>query len=285
MIVVVDSGSTKADWQIVRDSGVENLHTHGVNPVFLSAEEIYQTLAPAFDGHEASSKARAVYFYGAGCWDEGRSGKIRTALQQIFPYAAVTVKHDLLGAARATCGKSPGIACIIGTGSNTCLYNGEDVIDNVTNLGYLIGDEGSGTWLGKALIRAYFYREMPPDIRAHFDARYPGGEKAILDNVYAGNDTPNVYLAAFTRFFSEHRDHIFIQKLLYDAFSVFIDRHVCKYEGHIKLPIHFIGSVAYYFRDVLEVVLAERNMKPGIFIQKPIDNLTAYHTGHTVTTP
>ncbi len=285
MIVVVDSGSTKADWQIVRDTGVENLHTQGVNPVFLNEDEIYEILSPAFNGHEASHKAKAVFFYGAGCWDEGRSGKVRIALQRIFPHASITVKHDLLGAARATCGNAPGISCIIGTGSNTCLYDGAHVIDNVTNLGYLIGDEGSGTWLGKALIRAYFYREMPPDIRAQFDAKFPGGEKAILDNVYEGDDTPNVYLASFTRFFSEHRDHIFIQKLLYDAFATFIDRHVRKYEGHIKLPIHFIGSVAYYFQDVLKAVLAERNMKPGIFIQKPIDNLTAYHTGQSIGIP
>jgi len=280
MIVVVDSGSTKADWQIVQGPHVENIHTHGVNPVFLEADEIYQVLAPSFEGHESRNKAVSVFFYGAGCWDEGRSGKVKRALQRIFLNADIIVKHDLLDTARATCGQSPGIACIIGTGSNTCLYDGVNVIDNVTNLGYLVGDEGSGTWLGKALIRAYFYREMPPDIRAHFDAKFPGGETAILDGVYASEDTPNVYLASFTRFFSEHGEHVFIQKLLYDAFAVFIDRHVRKYEGHIKLPVHFIGSVAYYFQDVLKVVLAERNMKPGIFIQKPIDNLTAFHTGH-----
>ncbi len=285
MIVVVDSGSTKADWQIVRESGIENLHTHGVNPVFLSEADIYQTLAPAFEAHEASQKAQAVFFYGAGCWDEGRCSKIQHALQRLFPNAEVSVEHDLLGAARATCGNDPGIACIIGTGSNSCLYDGQHVTDNVTNLGYLLGDEGSGTWLGKSLIRAYFYREMPPDIRASFEARYPGGEKAILDNIYESEETPNVYLASFTRFFSENREHLFIQKLLYDAFAVFIDHHVRKYAGHIHLPVHFIGSVAFFFQDVLRVVLAERAMKPGIFIQKPIDNLTAFHAGQSIAIP
>ncbi len=280
MIIVVDSGSTKADWQIVQGDRVENIHTHGLNPVFLTEDEVFEVVSAALGRHQAAELAEAVFFYGAGCWDAGRSGRIERALQRVFPHAAITVEHDLLGAARATCGNDPGISCIIGTGSNTCLYDGVTVTDNVTNLGYLIGDEGSGTWLGKALIRAYFYREMPSDVRAWFEAAYPGGESAILDGVYASEDTPNVYLASFTRFFSEHKSHIFIQKLLYDAFAVFIDRHVRKYHGHVRLPIHFIGSVAYFFQDVLQVVLAERNMKPGIFIQKPIDNLTAYHKGH-----
>lgn len=280
MTVVVDCGSTKADWQIVHEGVTESLHTKGVNPVFLNEQEIYDILSPTFDGHAAAAGAESVFFYGAGCWDAGRSGKIEHALRRIFPHAAVTVKHDLLGAARATCGKSPGIACILGTGSNTCLFDGEQVTDNVTNLGYLIGDEGSGTWLGRALIRAYFYREMPADIRERFEAKYPGGEKEILDGVYAGSTEPNVYIGSFTRFFSENKEHIFIQKLLYDAFANFVDRHVRKYEGHITLPVHFIGSIAYYFREVLEVVLAERSMHPGIFIQKPIDNLTAFHSGH-----
>lgn len=280
MTVVVDCGSTKADWQIVHEGVTESLHTKGVNPVFLNEQEIYDILSPAFDGHVAAAEAQSVFFYGAGCWDAGRSGKIEHALRRIFPHAAITVKHDLLGAARATCGKSPGIACILGTGSNTCLFDGEQVTDNVTNLGYLIGDEGSGTWLGRALIRSYFYREMPPDIRIRFEAKYPGGEQEILDGVYAGSTEPNVYIGSFTRFFSENKEHIFIQKLLYDAFANFVDRHVRKYEGHITLPVHFIGSIAYYFRDVLEVVLAERSMRAGIFIQKPIDNLTAFHTGH-----
>jgi glucosamine kinase len=282
MMVVVDSGSTKADWQIVRESGIEELHTRGANPVFLEEDEIYNLLSPAFNGNDAVEHAREVFFYGAGCWDSGRIGRVEHALKRIFPNAQVDVEHDLLGAARATCGDDPGIACIIGTGSNSCHYDGISVTDNVTNLGYLIGDEGSGTWLGKELIRTYFYREMPEDLRAAFDVSYPGGESAILDAVYACEDTPNVYLAAFTRFFSEQKDHIFIQRLLYNAFSLFIDRHVRKYRGYNALPIHFIGSVAFYFQDIIKVILSERNLISGVFIQKPIDRLTSYHVGQSV---
>jgi glucosamine kinase len=282
MVVVVDSGSTKADWQIVRDSGVEELHTRGANPVFLEEDEIYNLLSPSFEGNDAVELAREVFFYGAGCWDEGRTDRVRKALMRIFPNAEVDVEHDLLGAARATCGNDPGISCIIGTGSNTCLYDGAHVTDNVTNLGYLIGDEGSGSWLGKELIRTYFYREMPSDLRAAFDIAYPGGESAILDAVYESEDTPNVYLAGFTRFFSAHKGHFFIQQLLYNAFSVFLDRHVRKYRGYNALPIHFIGSVAYYFEDILKIILAERNLIAGVFIQKPIDRLTGYHLGQSV---
>jgi N-acetylglucosamine kinase-like BadF-type ATPase len=278
MIVVVDSGSTKADWQLTDATGTESLHTRGINPVFIDEVEIYDILAPVFADHRATHLASHIYFYGAGCWDEGRNRRVEVALNRIFPTAAVEVHHDLLGAARATCGTQPGISCIIGTGSNTCLYNGAAVTDNVTNLGYLIGDEGSGTWLGKELIRAYFYREMPGELRLLFEAQFPGGEENILNQIYAGEDTPNVYLGSFTRFISAHKQHIFIQHLLYQAFAVLIDRHVRKYPNHTVLPVHFIGSVAYIFQDILRVVLTERNMSAGVFIQKPIDELTAFHT-------
>jgi glucosamine kinase len=278
MIIVVDSGSTKADWQLSDTKGTESIHTRGVNPVFVDEQEIFDILAPVFANHRAAQLATHIFFYGAGCWDEGRNNRVSVALKRLFPNAAIEVHHDLLGAARATCGNQPGIACIIGTGSNTCLYDGHTVTDNVTNLGYLIGDEGSGTWLGKELIRAYFYREMPEDLVVLFEAQFPGGEAEILNRIYEGEDTPNVYLGSFTRFFSANKQHLFIQHLLYHAFATLIDRHVRKYHGHNTLPVHFIGSVAYIFHDVLKVVLAERNMSAGVFIQKPIDNLTAFHT-------
>lgn len=280
--IIVDSGSSKADWRVVEGhQDVLSVSTKGFNPVFHSDEVIYQEVANAFEPQIAVNDVQQIYFYCAGCWDLKRKGVIKKALDRVFPQANIEIEHDLLGAARAACGHEPGITCILGTGSNSCLYDGTDVIDNITNLGFLLGDEGSGTFLGKALIRAYFYREMPRDLLEEFEAFTPGGKSSILDKVY-GKETPNVYLASFVPFFSKHRNHPLIAKILYESFAIFIDRHVRKYQNHNNLPIHFIGSVAYHFQNILKIVLEERSMQAGTFIQKPIDNLVAFHASSSL---
>jgi N-acetylglucosamine kinase-like BadF-type ATPase len=277
MKIIVDSGSTKADWMFLSDTEERGLHTMGFNPVFHSSERIASEIGNAFKGVVDFEQSAHIYFYGAGCWDERRNQVVADGLRAVFPNANIEVHHDLLAAARATCGHNPGISCIIGTGSNTCLYDGVDVIDNVTNLGYLCGDEGSGTHLGKKLIRHYFYREFPKDLIEPFEAFIgPGGKQHILDTVYNGTP-PNVYLASFTRFMSEHKDHPFIHRILYRSFAEFIDRHVRKYHGHLRLPVHFIGSIAYVFQDMLKIVLMERAMEAGIFIKQPIERLVDFH--------
>lgn len=276
MKVIVDSGSTKADWKFITPDKEIGLHTMGFNPVFHTSDQIEAEISKAFSGVIDLEQQADIYFYGSGCWDLKRKEVIEKGLERVFPHASIDVHHDLLGAARATCGNDPGISCIIGTGSNTCLYDGTEVIDNVTNLGYLCGDEGSGTHLGKKLIRHYFYREFPKDLEKKLEHFIGGGKQIILDTVYNG-EPPNVYLASFTRFMSENTDHPFIQRILYRSFAEFIDRHVRKYDGHMRLPVHFIGSIAYVFQDMLKIVLTERAMTAGMFIKQPIDNLVQYH--------
>lgn len=277
MIIIADSGSTKTDWKIVGTEEPRTINTMGFNPVYHDDELIYRETVKGYPDDFPYGEVEKVFYYGAGCWDRNRKETVAMALRRAFSNATVEVDHDLLGAARAACGRQPGIACIIGTGSNSCLYDGEFVVDNVTNLGYLVGDESSGAYLGKELIRSYFYRELPPDLVEAFEEQYSGGKAAVLENVY-GKSQPNVYLAGFTRFLTEHREHIFIQKLLYQGLSVVIDRHIRKYRNHFTLPVHFIGSVAFYFQDFLTVILQERGMQPGIFLQKPIDRLVEFHT-------
>lgn len=280
--IIVDSGSSKADWRVVEDHQVVfSVSTQGFNPVFHSDELIYEEVNKVFELHTALKTAAQIHFYCAGCWDVKRKNVIRKALERLFSNADIEIEHDLLGAARAACGHEAGITCILGTGSNSCLYDGKSVIDNITNLGYLLGDEGSGTFLGKALIRSFFYREMPGELRREFESYVPGGKSGILDQVY-GKETPNVYLASFVPFLSEHRDHPFILKILYESFALFIDRHVRKYKNHNDLPIHFIGSVAHHFQNILKIVLEERSMQAGKFIQKPIDNLVAFHVSSSL---
>ena len=276
MIIIVDSGSTKADWEIVHPDGKRELiSTMGFNPFFHNADRVESELKKDFVRKVDCEKVKEVYFYGAGCSDAMRCNIIKEGLTRIFTHAKIEVEHDLLASARATCGIQPGIACIIGTGSNTCLYDGNIIKDNITNLGYLLGDEGSGSHLGKLLIRAYFYRELPADIKVAFEAAYPEGKREILNKIYG--DGPNVYLASFAKFVSEFKEHFYIQKLVSQAFQQLIERHILKYEGCHSIPIHFVGSIAFHFQDILKMTLEEHDLTLGVVIKKPIDNLVAYH--------
>ena len=277
MILIADSGSTKTDWKIIHKNGQQVLiNTIGLNPVFHTEESVLMELRQQLVPHLAVEEVEAVNFYGSGCWDYKRKIVIIRALEQVFSHAVIAVEHDLLGAARATCGLQSGIACILGTGSNSCLYDGKIIIDNVKNLGYLIGDEGSGSFLGKMLLRAYFYRELPADLAKAFEDFQPGGKSLVLDKLY-GKEAPNVYLASLTRFLKQHSNHFYVQKLIANGFEAFIDRHVRKYANHLTLPVHFIGSIAFYFQDILEIVLIERAMHKGKIIRKPIEALVDFH--------
>jgi glucosamine kinase len=276
MLIIVDSGSTKADWQIIYADGSRELQTTmGFNPFFHDEDRVESELKKEFVNNVPVKEAQAVYFYGAGCSDTMRCNIIKRGLERIFTNAKVEVLHDLLASARAACGAKKGIACIIGTGSNTCLYDGKDVVDNVSNLGFLLGDEGSGSHLGKLLIRAYFYRELPDDVQEKFIAEYGADKRNFLNHIYA--DGANVYLANFAKFFSANRNHFYIQKLAAQAFTELTERHILKYEGCHHLPINFVGSVAHHFQDILKVVLDEHDLNLGIIIKKPIDKLVEYH--------
>ena len=277
MLVIVDSGSTKADWQIVYPDGKSQLvTTMGFNPFFHDADRVESELKKDFVNQVDCAAVKEVYFYGAGCSDKMRCDIIHDGLSRIFANAKIDVEHDLLGSARATCGKLPGVACIIGTGSNTCLYDGKDIVDNIMNLGYLLGDEGSGSNLGASLLRAYFYKELPEDIKAAFETANPEGKRAILNKIYG--PSPNVYLASFAKFISAFKDHFYIQKMVSQSFTRLVEHHILKYEGCHTLPINFVGSVAYHFEDILKVTLEEHNLRLGTVIRKPIDSLVAYHT-------
>lgn len=277
MIAIIDSGSTKADWRVIHPNGAQySFGTSGYNPFILSIDDIQQGLQSELDENLETDKFTDIFFYGAGCSDHYRCSLVQEAFIRVFKSANVVVDHDIIACARACLGHQPGIACILGTGSNSCLYDGEKITDHITNLGYLVGDEGSGGHLGKKLLRAYFYRELPSDIKVAFEARFPEGEREILNRIY-NKDKPNVYLASFARFISDHKDHFYIQNMVSQAFDKFIKRHVCKYEGHTSLPIGIVGSVAFHFKNILKICLEERGMNMGVVLKKPIDNLVNYH--------
>jgi N-acetylglucosamine kinase-like BadF-type ATPase len=279
MIIIVDGGSTKADWEVVYPDGSRELHsTTGFNPFFHDEIHIENLLKRELVNNLTTDHVKYVCYYGAGCSDKMRCDIVLRGLTPLFPNAQIEVEHDLLASARAACGEEAGIACIIGTGSNTCLYDGKDIVDNVTNMGYLLGDEGSGSHLGKLLIKAWFYRELPDDIEAKVVEKYGSDKRAILNKIYG--TAPNVYLASFAQFYSANKNHFYIQKLVAEAFTELIDRHIIKYEGCHKLPISFVGSIAFHFKDILRVCLEENDLRLGVVIQKPIDALVAFHLKH-----
>lgn len=277
MILIADCGATKADWVLLK-KGQEDRHEHtlGFNPVVHEAALLEGEVNKLSKDLWPDIAPDKIHYYGAGCWDFRRKQVVYDTLQQAWPNAEVMVTHDLLGAARATCGKTAGIACILGTGSNTCLYDGETVVDNVTNLGYLLGDEGSGSHIGKAFLRAYFYRELDDELVAAFEDYNAIDRQSVLDTIYESK-VPNTYLASFTRFMGEHRNNPLIQRIIFDSFAEFLDRHVRKYKGHLNLPVHFIGSIAFHFKPILLAALDERGMHAGNFIPKPIDALADFH--------
>jgi glucosamine kinase len=277
MLVIADSGSSKADWRFLTHLGEQvEISTPGFNPVFHNEDFILNECNERFSSRVRIESNAQVYFYGSGCWDLPRKKVIVNALKPLFPQGHVNVFHDLIGAARATCGDQPGISCILGTGSNSCVFDGNEITDGVTNLGYLLGDEGSGTHLGKAIIQAYFYRELPQDLIEEFSQYIPGGKTQILDTIYKG-ESPNQFLASFSPFLHKHQNHPFISDLIQNSFGVFLDRHVCKYEGYQKLPVHFVGSIAFHFREILKKAMEERGLKVGKIIKKPIDGLVHFH--------
>jgi glucosamine kinase len=277
MLIIADGGATKADWVIVKTGGEQiSISTTGFNPNYVSGDTISKIIKQELVEKLPFDITGQVFYYGTGCWDKGRRQIVIDAIQRELPKAEINASHDLLAAARATCGHQPGIACILGTGSNSVLYDGEQEADNVTNLGFLLGDEGSGAQIGKMFIQAYFYREMPKELQPIIEQVCPNGRKDILDTVYSGG-IPAAYLASFTQLFAEHQDHTFVRETVKKSFNEFLTRHVCKYKNHETLPVSFVGSVAFHFQGILKETLLELGLNPGVFIKKPIGNLVQYH--------
>ena len=277
MMLIADSGSTKADWMVLDGSGENRIiNTQGFNPFLHSSEFIETTLRGTLARELMVEQVEEVVYYGAGCSDNYRCEIVAKALRQLFPKAKISVEHDLLASARAVCGHSPGIACILGTGSNSCTYDGKKVTDNVTNLGHLLGDEGSGMHLGTLLIQSYFYREMPDDFIPHFERYLGDNKRSILNAIYDGGKA-NVYLASHAKFLSQHQNNPFIKGLIKTAFNEFINRHIKKYDGHTELAVSFVGSIAFHFQEILKEVLSDNGLKFGHVVRKPIDALVEFH--------
>lgn len=277
MILVADSGSTKTDWSLLDgDQAKQRFNTEGINPYFHQDHELYEMLKDDFPNEIYQADVSHIFFYGAGCSSEERKNRVASALQNIFPKTNIQVDHDLLGSALALCGHEQGIATILGTGSNACVFDGENITKQRGGIGYILGDEGGGCYMGKKLIQYYLYGDLPLEIHQKFMQHFESDNDTIVDHVYR-KPYPNRYLGAFTPFLKENLDHPFVYNLVRSSFEDFIQVHILKFEEHTELPLHSVGSVAYHFLDVLSEVAQKNKVKIGRIITKPIEGLEQFH--------
>ncbi len=275
MILIADSGSSKTDWLVLSEKETLPFYGKGLNPVVASASLIAKELQTIFSNKSWRPAITQIYFFGAGCWNEATSRTISNALAPLFPTATIEVASDILGAIKATCGDNEGITCILGTGSNSCWYDGSSIKDQIPSLGYQLGDEGGGAYLGKQLLRHYFYRELPEDLQRDFIAQYPITKQEVIHRLYQ-QQGGNRYLASFAPFLKEQQPHPFVKQLLKDSFDEFLVRHVLKYQVNQAVPIHFIGSIAFHFQAILKERIAVHQLQMGTIVDKPILGLERY---------
>ena len=282
MILIADSGSTKTDWCLCNEGAiVSNMQTQGINPYHQSEEAIEQVLReellPQLTKHgEFDTKdSLNIVFYGSGCANATASGRIKEAIEKVLGTTNATIHSDLLGAARALCGHDEGIACVLGTGSNSCLYNGKEIVANTPPLGYILGDEGSSAVLGRRLVGDCLKNQLPEAIRDEFFAEYQLTQEIILEKVYR-QPLANRFLASLTPFLSKHRDVPEVHKLLVESFTDFFVRNVKQYR-HPWLPIHFVGSIANAFSPELKEAAESLGMELGSIMQSPMEGLVKYH--------
>jgi len=277
--LIADSGATKAEWCLLNNGEKKNLFTQGISPYFLNTDQIAELLTKELLPELKNLTVEHIFYYGTGCANIENAKSIKKALTRIFPKAEVNVNTDLMAAARAVCGHEKGIACILGTGSNSCYYNGKNIVKNSPGIGYVLGDEASGAYLGKKVLQYYLYNTFDEDLRARFDAKYVTTPSEILDNVYK-KPLPNRYLASFTMFLAENRGHYMIENIIEDGLNDFFFQHLCKYNEVWKYPVSFVGSVAFGFKDVIQELCSSYEFDLGTVLKNPMEGLIKYHKNH-----
>lgn len=278
MILIADGGSTKADWVALNQEGEEffRTRTHGINPEILDAETIKERIVNNFQLYKPKDEVTHLYFYGAGCGTEKAKNYLKKVFQEIFIHADIVVEEDMLAAVYAASGGKESIVCILGTGSNSCYYDGKQMFQNVVSLGYMLMDEASANYFGKRLVRDYYYKKMPQKISEDFSSKFDLDPDIIKHNIYK-EETPNTYLGEFAKIMFDHKEHPYIHKILEEGFREFYDLRVLSYPKAKEVPVYFIGSIAYYFQPILEKVAAELGITFGGTVQRPIDDLINYH--------
>ncbi|MFM9838515.1 MAG: N-acetylglucosamine kinase [Cyclobacteriaceae bacterium] len=276
MIIIADSGGSKIDWRLLKnDKTIDQANSAGFNPYYQPIDHLKNIIKESLLNC-ITEPVTKIFFYGTGVSSEKNQQVIQTAFAEHFEKAKIEIGWDLLAAARALCGQEPGIACILGTGSNSCQYDGNKIVDNVANLGWILADEASGTYLGKQLIFDYFRKNIPEKLAAQFHARFPWTREEVLEKVYQ-QEKPGAFLASFAKFIFQHLKEPYCYKLVYNSFSAFYENNVMKYKGYQETKVHFTGSIAFYFSDVLRQVANDKGITVKNILEGPIAGLTLYH--------
>ncbi|MDN6279727.1 MAG: N-acetylglucosamine kinase [Psychroflexus sp.] len=278
MILVADGGSTKCDWLLLDDQGdmVLKTRTKGINPAVFKAEVLKARLRENEELTALIPKVHRVDFFGAGCGTATPREHLYQILQEFFPKAEIKVGEDMEAAALSATNE-PGIICILGTGSNSCYFDGKNVHMEIESLGYILMDEASGNYFGKRLIRNYYYKTMPKELALEFEKRYDLSADTIKRNIYR-EDNPNTYLADFAEFiFTAEERNGYFYKLIYEGMQKFIESRVLCYKQAQNVPIHFIGSIAYFSEDIIRDVAKPYHLNIGNIIRRPIDGLIDHY--------
>jgi glucosamine kinase len=276
MILIADSGGSKTDWRLLEADGtIDQAGTPGFNPYYQPIEDlkknVHEVLLPRI-----KQPVTKIFFYGAGVSSMKNQLTIKSAFLEFFPEAHIEIGWDLLAAARALCGHEPGIACIMGTGSNSCLYDGQTIVGNVANLGWILADEGSGANIGRKFLVDYLREKMPEGLRKQFHERFPLTREEFLEKVYQ-QERPSAFLASFTRFIFQHLKEPYCYELVYSSFSEFYENNVMKYDNYKNLKVHFTGSISFYFSDILRQVANDKGITVKNILEGPIAGLTLFH--------
>lgn len=277
MIFIIESGSTKSDWVLVSNKSKQTFYnTIGFNPYFHSAEVVSAEIRKNKDIAGQASNIKKIFFYGAGCSSQTMNDEIKRGIQAVFKDAEIYVEHDLLACAYATYDGEPGISCIIGTGSNSCHFDGDNLTEEVPALGYVLGDEGSGSYFGKFLLSSFLYHKLPEDLLKDFQNTYALTEAEIVAKVYQ-KDSANVYIASFMPFIVKHKNHPFFNDTIVKGLQHFMEVHVCCYKDYLDTPVHFVGSLSALLEDELRLAAENLGIEIRSIIAKPVENLVDYH--------
>ena len=275
-ILIADSGATKTAWVYLEKSKVTRFTTAGISPYHMSQPQIESLVKKEFPKKILSSSISRIYYYGTGCKTSANAKMVSKALQHHFGDARIHVTHDLMGAAIATCGNKAGIACILGTGSNSCYFNGKKILSNSPGLGFVLGDEASGAYFGKILVQHFLYKKMDLVLEKAFIKAFNTNKEEILHKVYK-EPFPNRYLAQFATFLSAHRGHYIIENIIEDGLREFFGTHLIRYPQVDKLPIHFVGSIAFHFKDKIDELCMVYGFQLGQILKDPMNGLKTYH--------
>jgi N-acetylglucosamine kinase-like BadF-type ATPase len=274
--LIADSGSTKTEWCLLKGNTKIMFTSHGMSPYFINGVEMENIIRQEVLPFLKRSRVDKLFYYGTGCTSAANAKMVKKALKNCFPAASLFVDTDIAGAAKALCGNEKGIACILGTGSGSCYYNGRRIVKNSPGLGFILGDEGSGAYLGKKVIQHYLYNTFDEDLRSRFDAKFVTNASEILNAVYK-HALPNRYLASFAIFLAENRGHYMIENIIEDGLNDFFYTHIYKFSESRKLPVHFTGGIAFGFKDILIQMCKSYQLQHGNILKNPMEGLIKYH--------